>query len=258
MAQNASPAGADTPDQRIVDPAVLDDLRAGGRLIRRAFLASELCHAGRDAVLVRVGEPNPRVLAIRSGFAVRSCTLPDRRRAILDVLVPGDICGLDHVFTRRPAEELVAAGQLAHYALTPSVFRALLSQPQAALRIMALVVQANQRLERVAAMIGRFDAHARLCTLLLDIHDRLRRRDLISAPTYTLPLTQEQIADHLGLTLVHVNRTLRRLRGEGLLMIDRQVVTITDPGRVRMLTHGLPHPPEMPEPILLVQKPDSR
>jgi CRP-like cAMP-binding protein len=152
----------------------------------------------------------------------------------------------------------VAAGQLAHYALAPPAFRALLSQPQSALRIMALVVQVKQRVERVAAMIGRFDAHARLCTLLLDIHDRLRRRELISAPTYALPLTQEQIADHLGLTLVHVNRTLRRLRQEGLIMIDRQVVTITDPDRVRMLTHGLPQTLEIPEPILLVQKHDRR
>ena len=86
--------------------------------------------------------------------------------------------------------------------------------------------------------------------LLLDLHDRLRRRDLISRPSYNLPLTQEQLADHLGLTLVHVNRTLRRLREERIAMVDRQVVVIQDMERLRHYAQGLPEPPEMPDPAL--------
>jgi hypothetical protein len=76
--------------------------------------------------------------------------------------------------------------------------------------------------------------------LLLDIHDRLKRRDLISRPTFNLPLTQEQIGDHLGLTVVHVNRTLRRLREERVLMMDRQVVIIHDLDALREIGEGLP------------------
>jgi hypothetical protein len=75
---------------------------------------------------------------------------------------------------------------------------------------------------------------------LLDIHDRLKRRDLISRPTFNLPLTQEQIADYLGLTMVHINRTLRRLREERLALLDRHVVIIHDLPALRELVHGLP------------------
>ncbi len=83
--------------------------------------------------------------------------------------------------------------------------------------------------------------------LLLDIHDRLRHRGLINRPTFNLPLTQEQIADHLGLTLVHINRTLRRLREEKIVLVDRQVVIIQDIERLRELAQGLPQAAELPE-----------
>jgi CRP-like cAMP-binding protein len=57
-----------------------------------------------------------------------------------------------------------------------------------------------------------------------------------------LPLTQEQIADHVGLTLVHVNRTLRRLREEKLLLSGRrQIVILKDIERIRRMAEGLPN-----------------
>jgi len=116
------------------------------------------------------------------------------------------------------------------------------------LAVLALVAEARWRSDRLAAMIGRLDAQARISVMLLDLYDRLRRRDLISRTTYNLPLTQEQIADHLGLTLVHVNRTLRRLREERIVLVDRQVVIIMDLERLRAFAQGLPQPAELPEP----------
>ena len=84
--------------------------------------------------------------------------------------------------------------------------------------------------------------------MLLSIHDRLRHRGFILRPTFNLPLTQEQIADHLGLTLVHVNRTLRRLREEKILFLDRHVVIISDIDRARDLAEGLPQAVALPSP----------
>jgi DNA-binding transcriptional regulator LsrR (DeoR family) len=91
--------------------------------------------------------------------------------------------------------------------------------------------------------------------LLLDLYDRLRRHGLISRMTYNLPLTQEQMADHLGLTLVHVNRTLRRLREERIVLVDRQVVIIMDLERLREFAQGLPQPAELPEPVAVPEPP---
>ena len=105
-------------------------------------------------------------------------------------------------------------------------------------------------MDRHLTAISRLDARERIGLFLLDIYDRLRRRELISRPTFNLPLTQEQIADHLGMTMVHVNRTLRRLREERLLMVANQVVIITDIDRLRAVVTGMPPLAELPEPLL--------
>src|SRR5262249_23226754 len=145
-------------------------------------------------------------IMLRSGFAFRCWGLADGRRAILDVLVPGDIVGLDHIVLASPIAEITAANRVGYNALEPARLRALMADRCVALSVMALLAEARWRSDRLAAMIGRLDAEARLAALILSIYDRLRRRGLTNHLSYNLPLTQEQIADHLGLTLVHVNR----------------------------------------------------
>jgi CRP-like cAMP-binding protein len=166
--------------------------------------------------------------------------LNDGKRAILDVLVPGDIVGLDHVLLARPASEIIAANRVTYNELDPTRLRSLMADPRVALSVMALLAEARWRSDRLSATIGRLDAEARLAALIVSIHDRLRGRGLINHLSFNLPLTQEQIADHLGLTLVHVNRTLRRMREERLVVVDRQVVMIMDLEGLRTLTRGLP------------------
>jgi hypothetical protein len=93
---------------------------------------------------------------------------------------------------------------------------------------LALAGQARWRNEHHLLAITRFDARGRLAAMILGIYERLRRRGLVTRPTFNLPLTQEQIADHLGITTVHVSRTLRRMREERLVLVDRHVVIILD------------------------------
>ena len=183
---------------------------------------------GRDTVIAAPCNPEPPVFLIRSGFAYRACSLAAGRRAIFDVLVPGDIAGVDYAVTGRTDYEIVVAGRVAYQALTRDAFGKLLKNPAIAIGALSRLAEPRSRMDRLAAMIGELDARGRLATLLLDTYDRLRRRGLINQPTFKLPLTQEQIADHLGLTLVHVNRTLRRMREEGLVRIKRQIVMVLD------------------------------
>jgi len=232
-----------------------EKLIAGGRAVRRAFTETPLRYAARDATLIRLGERDAPIILIRSGFAFRSCVLSDGRRAIVDILVPGDIAGLDHLIWANPIEEIVAANRVAYHALDPSSVRALLNDGTVGLRLVALFAEARWRSDRLAAVLCRLDAQARIAALVLSIHDRLRRRGLTENLTFNLPLTQEQMADHLGLTLVHVNRTLRRMREEQLLKVERQVVMILDLDGLRELVRGLPQPAEMPEPIMPLDRP---
>ena len=239
-----------TPEAPICDPSALDDLLTGSRIIRDAFLKTPLRFAGRDTKLICFGVTDPSVILIRSGFAVRSCTMPNGRRAIFDLFIPGDLCGLFHLFTKYPIEEITAVDRVAYHTLYASAFRALFAQGKAGLSILASMTDADFRVERLTAAIGRLDARGRVCVLLLDAYDRLRHRKLIQGNRFFLPLTQEEMADFLGITLVHVNRTLRRLREEGLIVVGRQFVSILQPDRLRQLVSGLPCGMELPESAL--------
>src|SRR5438874_591667 len=254
MTEEFSLSRIELPERPRYAAAVTEDLLLGSRRLRQAFLQTPIRFAGRDADLIRAGDSEPSVILIRSGFAFRSCELADGRRSILHILTPYDIVGLDHMVLARPVEEITAANRIGYHALRASQLRELMADRCIALQILALVAETRWRSDRLAASIGRLDAQARICVMLLDLYDRLRRHGLISRTTYNLPLTQEQMADHLGLTLVHVNRTLRRLREERIVLVDRQVVIIMDLGRLREFAQGLPQPAELPEPVMLAER----
>jgi CRP-like cAMP-binding protein len=75
---------------------------------------------------------------------------------------------------------------------------------------------------------ARRSAYERVSHLLLELFVRLHRAHLTDEMTFSIPLTQELIADALGLTTVHVNRTLRALRGDKLIAMDGRSITILD------------------------------
>jgi CRP-like cAMP-binding protein len=205
--------------------------------------------AGRNMPLIRPGDPEPSVILMRSGFAFRSCRLGDGRRAILNIVTPSDFIGLDHIVLHRPIEEITAANRVGYHALCASEIRTTLMADRCImLQVLALMVEARWYGDRLATTIGRLDAQGRICVLLLDLYNRLRRHGLISRMTFNVPLTQEQMADHLGLTLVHVNRTLGRLREERIVLVDRQVVIIMDLDRLRDAARGLPEPIDLISP----------
>ena len=240
------------PDPRFpaYAPAAVDDLLAGARSLRRAFLEQPYHSIPRQAAVIAGDDPAAPVVLIQRGIAYRSFTLPDGRRAILDLLLPGDFGGIDHVVFERSTQELTAASAVGYRMISAAAVRAMMADPAVALRVAALMSEARRRMDRHTTAICRLDARERVVMFLLDIHDRLRRRDLLSRPTFNLPLTQEQIADHLGMTMVHVNRTLRRLREERLVRLAQQVVIIIDLDRLRAIVSGMPPLADLPEPLV--------
>jgi CRP-like cAMP-binding protein len=76
--------------------------------------------------------------------------------------------------------------------------------------------------------IGRRDAKTRIAHLFCEMVMRLRAVGLEQGNTVPLPLTQNEVGDALGLSTVHVNRTLQALRGENLVEWDKGVLTVLD------------------------------
>ena len=81
--------------------------------------------------------------------------------------------------------------------------------------------------------VGRRPAKQRIAHLLCEFAKRLKMANLGDEHGYSLPMTQEQLADATGLTPVHVNRSLKALEAEGLIVRNRRFVTIPDWERLR-------------------------
>ncbi|HEX2764146.1 MAG TPA: Crp/Fnr family transcriptional regulator [Allosphingosinicella sp.] len=83
--------------------------------------------------------------------------------------------------------------------------------------------------------VGRRDTRARIAHLLCEFALRLQAVGIGDGRRYELPMTQEQLADAVGLTSVHVNRVLRQLGEEGLISRDRRTLVLEDWQRLRQV-----------------------
>lgn len=193
----------------------------------------DLCQHPRNlpphAEVVHRGEKPRDVHIILQGWAARSQVLPDGSRQITAFLVPGDICDqhvsilgqMDHDITTLTSAKVayLPNGELDQVASSrPNIARALWWS--------TLVDEAILR-EWMVSM-GRRDAYAAIAHLLCELHARLRNVGLVADHHVDMPLTQEELADALGLTPVHVNRTLKRLREEGLVTLQGRMLRISD------------------------------
>lgn len=217
-----------------------EDVLAGDQLLRRALQKVDEISARRGETIISPGKADPAPFLIRSGLAYRTATFADGRRAITDIFLPGDIVGIENIVVGRSPQAIIAAHDLRYCPLSATVIRRLKADsPQIAICVLALVAEIYRRADQHIVALTRLDAHARIAAFLLSISDRLLHRGFITRPTFNLRLTQEEIADHLGITMVHMSRTLRRMREETLVIVASQAVIILDLDRLREVSAGL-------------------
>lgn len=169
------------------------------------------------------GEPFGRVFVVRDGWAMRFRTLSDGRRQITNFAIPGDIIGL-YANLLEVADHSVSAltdVEVAEFA--PDAVTALFrDHPRLAVAFAWCGAREEAILSEKVACLGRRTAHERMAHLLLELLRRLQVVRMAEDDRFLLPISQEILADTLGLSVVHVNRTLSRLRSEGLIEMDGQ------------------------------------
>jgi CRP-like cAMP-binding protein len=182
------------------------------------------------------GSPHARLIV--GGWACRPRILPDGRRQMLGLLLPGDMMGdrgerrplaLNPVVALTPVRT-IGIGRLIH---------AVRHQPQDHPGIVRALA-AIDRCEETALLdhvvrLGCQSALQRTAHLLLELHHRLSVIGFVHNGTYPMPLTQDTLGELLGLSLVHINRIVSQLRREKLAAIRGGVVTIEDFARLALL-----------------------
>jgi CRP-like cAMP-binding protein len=192
---------------------------------RRSFVV------GRD--LVHQGQSDQAAYILASGWVCSYKLQPNGTRQIVDFQIPGDFLGLRSVLLRTSdhsfepivniqAIEVLTSDLLDAFEQTPRPATAIL---WAASRDEAMVV------EHLVGM-GQRDADTRMAHFLLELGARLALVGLGSRVGYDCPLSQYHLADALGLSSVHVNRVLRKLRVDGLVTFRNGRVTFGDIDRL--------------------------
>lgn len=176
--------------------------------------------------LVRDGEP-PRTCAILlSGFAFRQKLTFEGARQIVSVHIPGEALDFQNIFLdvadhsvqtlTRAKVAIISRDQIRAIAQErPGIGHAIL---------MYNLVEASISREWITN-IGRRSARARLAHLLCEFAIRIDTLRLYDGAPYELPMSQEQLADALGLTPVHLNRTLGTLRKDGLVESNHRMIS---------------------------------
>jgi len=177
--------------------------------------------------LIGEGPAPGRPRFVVSGWACRQRLMSDGRRQIFTLLLPGDSFG----FGARPAlSAVVALTALETVDATPvqdAVRRS--SAPGLARAIVAAEILEDAFLLDHAVRLGRLTAFERVAHFLLELQQRLEIVGLGDRQRFPLPLTQEILADALGLSIVHVNRTLQQLRRGGLIELRSGVAILLQP-----------------------------
>jgi CRP-like cAMP-binding protein len=207
------------------------------RLLQDAAGAARHIPARKD--IVREGDPIGQGFILLDGWAYRARILSDGRRQILHFLLPGDMIGL--CFHLRPAA-LTTITALTDVVLCPAPV-ANAEQGGEGLAAAYALSRAleEEHLLRQITRLGRLSAYERITDWLLETGERLARAGAGEEDQFQLPVTQEAMADMLGLTSVHVNRTLQAMWRDGLLRIQGGKVTILDRSRCEQLAdHARP------------------
>lgn len=187
-----------------------------------------------SSYLIREADTPAVCAVLLSGFAYRQKTGGDGARQILSLHIPGEPLDFQHLFLK-VADHNVQTLSRAEVAFIDrrNIQDLMAKRPRVAHAIMVNILVEASIFREWILNIGRRDARGRLAHLLCEFAVRMQAMDIPDLRRDDLPITQEQLADALGLTPVHVNRTLRLLEREGLITRSKRNVGFPSWERLR-------------------------
>ena len=186
--------------------------------------------------LIREGDRPGPVFVMIEGWAYRYKILPNGGRQIVGFMMPGDCCDLhigllaemDHSI-RTLTRSLVAT-------IGRSEMDALLDGHPKVAKAMYLSQLIDEGTMRAwITSMGRRSSVERVAHLVCELYLRAKNVGLVVKPVFTLPLSQIQLADALGMTPVHLNRVVKDLRASGAMTLSRGSVEVEDPVRLAQI-----------------------
>lgn len=183
--------------------------------------------SGQDMVLE--GDAPEYVHFVRSGTAFRYKHLPDGRRAIVALLLPGDFCDL-HVTILNHMDHSIAALTDCEVTRVPKAEMEdmLYSHPSINRACLWATLVDEAILREWLVNVGRRTADKQLAHLFCELYVRLDAVGLTTDHSFRMPFTQATLGDLLGISPVHVQRAMSALRAEGLIVLQDRNIRLPD------------------------------
>ena len=192
-------------------------------------LVGSVIEVPADKTIVRHEETLNHSLLLLSGWLARAKDLPSGQRQIAELHVAGDFADL-HGFTLKYLDHDVITVTRVRIATVPHERLTEMTERFPHLtRLYWLMTNIDAAIQREWTLsLGRRTAIARMAHLLCELNERLSLVGLVENNAFEFPLTQVEFGECLGLTSVHVNRTLQELRRRELIELENRRVAIFD------------------------------
>jgi CRP-like cAMP-binding protein len=198
---------------------------------RAAILALPFSRRRLDAgqYLVWDGDRPQNTCLLLSGFAYRHKMSGNGGRQIVSFHMKGDLVDLQNSLLGIADHnvQMLTAGEVAMIPVE-TIRQIAFSHPDVGMAMWYESLVEGSIFREWVLNIGRRDARTRIAHLLCEFGLRLKVADIAEPTTYELPITQEQLADAVALTSVHVNRTLMKLERDGLITRTKRNISIVD------------------------------
>lgn len=206
------------------DLAVLRRISANGHVI------------GPRVDLIREGDAPDGVILIMEGIACRQKHRANGARQITAYLVPGDACDLDVALLTQMDHTITTLSACRVVRIPVDVVKRIMDEHPAiarSLRLGTLVDEATLR--EWLVNVGCRSAIERIAHLFCELLVRLQVVGFASEDSYEFPVTQLDLADTVGLSNVHVNRSLQELRRQGVIELKGRTLKILDRQRLKSI-----------------------
>jgi CRP-like cAMP-binding protein len=198
-------------------------------------LPEERFRAG--AHIVTEGEAPRSAFVVTRGTACRYRLMPDGRRQILTILIPGDFCDLHGFLLHATDHSVVTVGPTRIAAIgREAVINIVTNHPRIGAALWWSTLQEEAMLRERIVALGRRNARGRVAYLLCELVWRQRAIGIAEDHAVRMPFTQTDLADLLGLTPVHTNRVLQGFRRDELITLDRRRLTLLDLERLHAIS----------------------
>ena len=224
---------ADEAAEVLARKVALRSALPAGELAELRRIPWQSARLAKAETIVREGERPTHSVLLLEGYAARHKVTLDGERQIVSIHVPGDFIDLQSAILKVADHSITAVGPVRLATVAHETILGVLDRNPGLARALWRdhLVEASIGREWLLN-VGRRDAYARTAHLLCEIGLRLEAMGLSKRHRFVLGMTQTVLADTLGLTPVHMNRVIQRLRGESFITTHGTEVCVDDWGRL--------------------------